>query len=164
MGTGKNLVVGTGSTALGGTLSVTGAATLSSTLGVTGNATVGGTLGVTGTLTGATINATTALQVNGVDVVTKPWVGARVASAGTTIVAFGQSTITSISKTATGVYQFTIPAHPSGTNYTVHLTSHSSAAPQVVTVTIDSSTQFTVRAWTVAGAAVDAGFTAISYP
>ena len=66
-----------------------------------------------------------------------------------------------LNRSATGVYTFTLPAHPSGANYEVFVqqrTALATTAIAVYGVIVNSSTSFTVWSKTTANVLVDSDF------
>ena len=139
----------------GGDITTNGAIASASSA-TTGNATVGGNLTVTGTLT------TTSFYSN------KPYIAGIISSTGvvSTTIKQGFTTITSVSK-STGQYVCTIPAHPSGANYQVHVQAqfaNSSSAIAIYGVLVTSATVFSVYSKTSAGVLVDSPFYVYTVP
>ena len=91
----------------------------------------------------------------------KPYVGSYVLSnALSTTVKPGFITPT-LTRSTTGVYTFTMTAHPSGVNYEIFVqqrTALVTTAIAVYGVIVNSSTSFTVWSKTIANALVDSDF------
>ncbi len=91
----------------------------------------------------------------------KPYVGLYLLSnAISTTVKPGFATAT-VSRSNTGIYVFTFPAHPSGANFEVFVqqqTAASTTAIAVYGVLVTSSTSFTVWSKTTANVFVDSKF------
>ena len=129
---------------------------------MTGAATLSSTLGVTGAITGPTINATTALQVNGTNINTLyqpiPWVCVLVSAGGSVTTSSGQKTIT-VTKTVTGKYPITWSgAHASLADYIPILTIRSGGLPGFITYVGTSSTGLTVYTMDASQAFADYSF------
>ena len=123
---------------------------------ITNNFTVGGNLTVTGSLTTASLYAS------------KPWIGIHCNNnlLSTTVPGFNQTGISFV-RTSVGVYTFTIPAHPNGSNYMVFVqqqTASSTTAIAVYGTLVSSSTSFTVFSKTTANALVDSNFYVYTVP
>ena len=137
----------TNCTTIGGNddLNTTGALSSASS-STTGNSIVGGNLIVTGSLITSSFHSI------------KPYISVYVVSnALSTTVKPGVATST-LNRSATGVYTFTLPAHPSGANYEVFVqqrTALATTAIAVYGVIVNSSTSFTVWSKTTANVLVD---------
>ena len=119
------------------------------------NATVSGNLTITGTL------ATTSFYAN------KPWVGfsCNVIDPSNGL-GFSQSGI-SLTNTTTGTYTFTIPTHPTGTNYLVFVQQQASTASTTLVMynaNVISATSFVLYSKTTASVAVASSFYVYTVP
>ena len=135
-----------------------GSALTSASLQTTGNCTVGGSLSVTGSLTTTSFYAP------------KPWFAnfVTVNTLSSTVRPGFCQTGVSMTRSTTGVYVFTIPAHPSGANYMVFASCRAGDSTIVAclyTVLVSSSTSFTVWSKSVSAASLtDSNFYVFTMP
>ena len=123
-----------------------------------------------GTLTAPTINATTALQINGTSTATlyqpKSYVAARINGTGTSVATYtklsmGSQAITNITYT-NGTYTITwATAHPNGANYGVIITTSNN---YYATYTTISSTSLVLNMYNSSGVATTNEYTFMTLP